>query len=67
LLDRVPRFADLLAGDADDPAFLALRRSERIGRPLGAPAFVEAIGRQLGRNVMPAKRGPKPRERQDKG
>ena len=51
----------------DDPAFRALRRSELIGCPLGAAAFVEAIGRQLARNVMPAKRGPKPRERQDKG
>ena len=52
---------------ADDPAFRALRRSELIARPLGAPAFVEAIGRQLRQNVMAAKRGPKPRERQDKG
>ena len=43
------------------PAFAALRRSELIGRPLGPPAFVEAIGRKLGRVVTPGKRGPKPR------
>ena len=60
LLDRAPRFADLLEGDADDPAFRALRRSELIGRPLGTPAFGQIIGRQLGRDLLPAKRGRKP-------
>ncbi len=35
LIDRAPRFADLLDTDADQPAFAALRRSELIGRPLG--------------------------------
>jgi putative transposase len=63
LVDRVPRFADLLEGEADDPAFLALRRSELIGRPPGAAPFVEAIGKRLGRNVMPGKRGRKPLDR----
>jgi putative transposase len=61
LLDRAPRFAGLRETDADDPAFSALRRSELIGRPLGVPAFQDAIGRQLGRIVTPGKRGPKPR------
>jgi putative transposase len=61
LLDLAPRFADLMETDADDPAFSALRRSELIGRPLGVPAFQDAIGRQLGRIVTPGKRGPKPR------
>jgi putative transposase len=61
LLERAPRFADLLDGDPDDGAFTALRRGELIGRPLGAPAFLDAIGRRLGRNVAPGKRGPKPK------
>jgi len=60
LLERAPRFADLLEGDADAPSFQALRRSERIGRPLGPSAFAQAIGLQLGRDVQPAKRGRKP-------
>ena len=38
VLDRVANFADLLETDADDPAFIALRRSELIGRPLGSPS-----------------------------
>ena len=61
LLARAPRFADLLDGKPDDAAFIALRRGERIGRPLGAAAFLDAIGRQLGRSVTPGKRGPKPK------
>jgi hypothetical protein len=45
----------------DSPSFATLRRSELIGRPLGAPGFMAAIGRQLGRVVTPGKRGPKPK------
>lgn len=59
LIDRAPRFADLLDGDADAPEFAALRRSERIGRPLGDAAFQHAIGRRLGRDVRPGRRGRK--------
>ena len=47
-------------GDADDPAFAALRRSELIGRPLGDEAFLDAISRRLNRAVTPRKRGRKP-------
>ncbi len=48
LLDRAPRFADLLDTDADDPAFTALRRSELVGRPLGDNEFQGAF-RKTGR------------------
>ena len=61
LLDRAPRFADLLDAAGDDPAFAALRGSELIGRPLGDSAFQNAIGRRLGRVVTPGKRGRKPK------
>ena len=61
LLDRAPRFADLVEGEADEASWTALRRAEGIGRPLGAPAFLESVARQLGRAVAPAKRGRKPR------
>jgi putative transposase len=67
LLDRAPNFADLLDTDPADPGFTALRRNELIGRPLGDRAFLDAIGRRLGRGVAPGKRGPKPkREREDR-
>ncbi len=57
LLERAPRFADLIDAEPDEAVFAALRRSELIGRPLGSPAFLEAVGRRLGRAVAPAKRG----------
>jgi putative transposase len=38
-----------------------LRRHERTGRPLGAPAFLTRIEQKLGRLVRPAKPGRKPK------
>lgn len=38
----------------------ALRRAERTGRPLGAPAFVRRLELRLDRTLAPQKRGPKP-------
>ncbi len=69
VLDRVANFADLLETDADDPSFVALRRSELIGRPLGSPSFVAAAEARLGRRLAPGKRGRKPRggEAQENG
>jgi hypothetical protein len=61
LIDRAPRFADLLDTDADDPAFAALRRSELIGRPHGDDAFLDAISRRLNRVVTRRERGRKPK------
>ena len=61
LLDRAPRFADLIEGEPDDASFTPLRRAELIGRPIGAPDFLETIARRLGRAVTPARRGRKPR------
>ena len=61
VLDRIANFADLLETDADDPSFIALRRSELIGRPLGSPSFVATVEARLGRRLAPGKRGRKPR------
>ena len=62
LLDRAPRFADLIEGEADGAAFAPLRRSELIGRPLGSPNFVAEIEKRLKRRLAPGKRGRKPRQ-----
>ncbi len=61
ILNRVARFADLMETDADDPAFMALRRSELIGRPLGSETFIHDAEALLGRSLAPGKRGPKPK------
>jgi hypothetical protein len=36
------------------------RNAELIGRPVGSPAFLEAVACKLGRTVAPGKRGRKP-------
>jgi putative transposase len=57
LLERAPRFADLIEGEADEAGYAALRGAETIGRPLGGIDFVAAIARCLDRAVTPRKRG----------
>jgi putative transposase len=60
LLDRAPRFADLIEGEADEAGYAALRGAEAIARPLGAPDFIAAIAPRLCRAITPRKRGRKP-------
>jgi putative transposase len=55
------RFADLLAVEPSPGAIAALRAAETIGRPLGAPAFLDRLAALTGRDPRPRKRGPKPR------
>ena len=57
LLARVPDFAGLLAGDEDEQAVSALRKSETIGRPLGTADWLEALEAQTGRRLRARKRG----------
>jgi putative transposase len=61
VLERVARFADLLETDPDGPAFMVLRCSELVGRPLGSEAFTRRGEALLGRTLAPGKRGPKPK------
>jgi putative transposase len=61
LLDLVPDWRAFLARGLDDDALETLRRHSRTGRPLGSPAFLEALEARLGRRVRPGKPGPKPK------
>ena len=63
--DRFPRFADLLATEADPELFERLRAAESIGRPLGSDRFLARLERKTGRILKPAKRGPKPADADD--
>ncbi len=58
VLERTESFRALIDGDADDPAFGALRAAETTGRPLGNAAFIAGLERVLGRPVArsPAER-----------
>ena len=58
--ERYPDFAALIEAGEDEDLSMALRRAETVGRPLGDTAFLEALERQTGRTLRPAKRGPKP-------
>jgi putative transposase len=61
VLDRAPRFADLLKTDADDVAFRALRASEGTGRPIGNAAFIADLERRLARPIARRAAGRKPK------
>jgi putative transposase len=60
VLDRVDRFADLLALGPDDEAFQRLRAAESSGRPLGTADFVADLERRLGRPIARRAPGRKP-------
>ena len=59
-LERVGDFAAFLAEPVDeDAAFLALRRAESIGRPIGSPEWLAALEALTGRTLAQGRRGPK--------
>lgn len=66
LLDRIPHFAELIATDADDEGYTALRAAEQTGRPLGNADFIAGLERILGRRIARRAPGRKP-ERQTAG
>jgi putative transposase len=63
--ERYPDFAKFLDEEPDADLFERLRQAESIGRPLGSATFLDRIERTTRRSLRPAKRGPKPRARDD--
>jgi REP-associated tyrosine transposase len=57
----IPDFAALLAAPADPATTARIERAPTIGRPLGAPEWIAALERRVGRPLVPRKPGPKPR------
>lgn len=64
VLERFPDIGEMLKYKADADATSRIRAAETIGRPLGEPAFLRRIERKTGRDLVPGKRGPKPKRRQ---
>ena len=62
MLARFPDMAALLKTAEIAADALPVPRDETVGRPRGSPAFLAKIERKTGRRLIPAKRGPKPRE-----
>jgi len=63
LIERVGRFADLIAARSDVALFTALRDAEGTGRPLGSDEFVAELERLTGRRLQRQKPGRKSNER----
>jgi putative transposase len=64
VLERVGDFAGFLGTAFDEEqAYGPLRRAETIGRPLGPESWIRQLEHDHDRTLMPAKRGPKPKER----
>jgi putative transposase len=61
VLERVSQFAELIAPEAEETGFAALRASESTGRPLGTPDFIAGLERVLGRPIARRAPGRKPR------
>jgi len=60
VLERVPDFAAFLDEAFDeDFTYAALRKAERIGRPIGSKQWIEDIEAKTGRVLAAQKRGPK--------
>ena len=59
LISQIPDWSDWLKVDAEDNLKDTLRQHTRTGRPLGSNQFIIQIGLQLGRNLLPRKRGPR--------
>src|SRR5258707_2858877 len=51
LIDRIGRFADLMASETDVSLFAALRDAEGTGRPLGSDELVKELERLTGRRL----------------
>jgi len=65
-LQRIEDFTAFLGQPFDeDETYLALRRAETIGRPLGGEEWIAALERDHGRKLAPRRRGRKPREEAD--
>jgi len=56
------RFADLLQTEPAPALTTTLRAAETIGRPMGAPAFLDRLKALTGRDPRPGKPGRKPRQ-----
>jgi putative transposase len=65
VLPHWPDWQRYLLGSTGEDFPEAMHRHEATGRPLGARSFVEKLEALLGRTLLPRKRGPKPKAKQE--
>jgi putative transposase len=56
----IPDFAALLTAPADPATTARIERAPTVGRPLGAPEWIAALERRLGRRLAPGERAQSP-------
>jgi len=61
LLPQIPNWSEWLRADSNYPQDEIIRHHTYSGRPLGSKEFLVRIGNQIGRNLLPQKRGPRPK------
>lgn len=59
---RIPDLAALLESAEDEERTQRLRQAETIGRPVGSAEWLEALERESGRRLKPARPGPRRRD-----
>jgi len=59
---QTSNWQELLASELLDTDLQAFRSHARTGRPLGSDAFLQHLEAEIGRSLLPQKRGPKPKE-----
>jgi len=59
MLEEIGDWKSYLALDIEEEEAALMRRHERTGRPLGNEGFSKRLEKQLGRVLLPQKRGPK--------
>jgi putative transposase len=64
VLERVGDFAAFLGQDFDEAlSYAALRKAERVGRPVGSPEWLADMETRTGLTLAPKPRGPAPKSR----
>jgi len=61
LISEIPNWSAWLSIDSDDALRDTIRNHTRTGRPLGSKEFIVRIGTQIGRSLLPQKRGRRPK------
>jgi REP-associated tyrosine transposase len=65
LVAQIPNWSEWLRLDSNEERYEIIRWHTESGRPLGSKEFLVRIGTQIGRNLLPKKRGPRPKHGPD--
>jgi putative transposase len=64
LVGQIDNWSDWLKIDSDDLFRDTFHQHTATGRPLGSKQFLIDVGKKIGRDLLPRKRGPRPKTKQ---